>query len=243
MYPELFSVGGITIYTYGVCVAVGFFVAMQYVIKYSINTGITKNQLYDFLFYVIISGIMGARLLYVIINLDYFLSKPLEVVQLWKGGLVYYGGFIGAVVVAFTYLRSKKISMPKIVDVFAPALALGHFFGRIGCFFSGCCYGKECDSFFAIHNKYPTQIFEAFCNLIIFFVLHQVNKKEHKPGLTFLLYLIIYPIIRFIIEFFRGDDRGRFILGLSVGQAISIGIMIISILILIFMYKEKYEKK
>lgn len=243
MYPELFTVGSITIYTYGVCVALGFFIAMQYVIKYSINTGATKNQLYDFFFYIILAGIIGARLLYVLIEFKYFISNPLEIFQLWKGGLVYYGGFIGAVVVAFIYLKLKKISMPKILDAFVPALALGHFFGRIGCFFSGCCYGKECDLVFAINNRYPTQIFEAFCNLIIFFVLHQFNKKEHKPGLTFLLYLIMYPGIRFIIEFFRGDDRGGFILGLSVGQVISIGIMIISMLIIMFKYKDKYEKK
>lgn len=243
MYPELFTVGGITIYTYGVCVALGFFIAIQYAIKYSVNTGATKNQLYDLFFYIILAGIIGARLLYVLIEFKYFISNPLEIFQLWKGGLVYYGGFIGAVVVAFIYLKFKKISMPKILDVFVPALALGHFFGRIGCFFSGCCYGRECDLAFAINNRYPTQLFEAFCNLIIFFVLHQFNKKEHKPGLTFLLYLIVYPGMRFIIEFFRGDDRGVFILGLSVGQVTSIGIIIVSILIIIFKYRNQYEKK
>jgi phosphatidylglycerol:prolipoprotein diacylglycerol transferase len=133
--------------------------------------------------------------------------------------------------------------MPKIADIFAPAVALGHFFGRIGCFFSGCCYGRECDCFIAINNKYPTQLFEAFCNLAIFFILHKFNKREHNPGLTFLLYLIIYPAVRFTIEFFRGDDRGMFILGLSVGQIISLVIMAAAILIVIFKYGYKRENK
>lgn len=243
MYPQLFSIGGFTIYTYGVCIAVGFFVAMQYIIKHSVNTGITKNQAYDFLFYIIIAGIAGARLMYVLINFKYFLAHPLESVQLWKGGLVYYGGFVAAVLFALAYLNFKKISMPKTADIFAPAVALGHFFGRIGCFFAGCCYGRECGWFIAINNKYPTQLFEAFSNLAIFFILHKFNKREHKPGLTFLLYLIIYPAVRFTIEFFRGDDRGLFILGLSVGQIMSLVIMAAAILIVIFKYGYKRENK
>ncbi len=243
MYPELFNFGSITIYTYGVCVALGFFFAMQYAIKYSLNTGASKNQLYDFFFYIILAGIIGARLLYIVINSGYFLANPLKTFQLWEGGLVYYGGFISSVTVGFIYLKLKKISIAKIADLVAPAVAIGHFFGRIGCFFSGCCYGKECDLFFAVNNRYPTQLFEAFVNLIIFFALHKFNKKEHKPGLTFLLYLIMYPGIRFIIEFFRGDDRGIFIIGLSLGQVISIGIIMISMIIIILKYKNKYEKK
>lgn len=243
MYPKLFSIGSFTVYTYGVFVAAGFFAAMQYITKYSYNIGFSKSHVYDFLFYIIIAGIVGARLLYVLINFGYFYSNPFETFKLWNGGLVYYGGFLTALLFAVIYLKNKKILMLAAADIFAPAVALGHFFGRIGCFFSGCCYGRDCDLFIALNNKYPTQLFEAFCNLAIFFILHKFNKKTHKPGLTFFLYLIIYPAVRFIIEFFRGDDRGMFIIGLSAGQLISIAIMIPAVLTVIFKYGCKYESK
>ncbi|MCR4663389.1 MAG: prolipoprotein diacylglyceryl transferase [Endomicrobiaceae bacterium] len=233
MYPELFSIGKITIYTYGVLVALGFFIGMQYIVKYSKDI-ITKQQVYDLLFYIILIGIIGARLFYVILDLPYYKSNPLEIFQVWKGGLVYYGGFISVLLFAFLYCKYKKINIVKLMDVFAPALALGHTFGRIGCFFSGCCYGKNTDCFLAISQKHPTQLYEAFGNLIIFFILHNSLKKSHKDGYIFVLYMLLYSILRFFVEFFRGDDRGMFLFGLSPAQNISIIIFVIAIIILFF---------
>lgn len=233
MYPELFSIGNITIYTYGVFVALGFFVGMQYTIKYS-NNIIKKQKLYDFLFYVILFGIIGARFFYILLNLPYYLSNPLEILQVWKGGLVYYGGFIAVLIFSFLYCRRKKINIVKLMDLFAPALALGHAFGRIGCFFSGCCYGKNSDCFFAVANRHPTQLYEAFGNLIIFFILHNLYKRSHQNGHVFVLYMLMYSVLRFSVEFFRGDDRGDFLFGLSPAQNISIVIFIVAIIILLF---------
>ena len=178
MYPELFSIGKVTIYTYGVLVALGFFAGMQYIVKYSKNV-ITKQQVYDFLFYVILIGIIGARLFYVLLELPYYKTNPLEIFQVWKGGLVYYGGFVAVLVFTFFYFRNKKVNVIKLMDVFAPALALGHLFGRIGCFFSGCCYGKNTDCFLAIAHKHPTQLYEALGNLIIFIILHKLLQQKH----------------------------------------------------------------
>ena len=240
MYPELFKVGNFTIYTYGLCIAVGFFAALQYVIARSKNIGISKNQIYDLFFYLILSGILGARIFYVLININYFIKNPIEIVQVYKGGLVYYGGFLSAVIFGVFYLYKKNISIKKILDLFSPALALGHVFGRIGCFFSGCCYGKETDFFLAINNRYPTQLFESFGNLIIFIVLNNCYKKKKIDGAVFILYLFLYSILRFFIEFLRGDERGFFILGLSIAQIISIFIFIIAFLICIRW--EKWKK-
>ena len=233
MYPELFSIGKFTIYTYGVLVAIGFFIGMQYIIKYSGNI-INKQSLYDFLFYIILIGIIGARLFYVLLDLPSYLSHPLEIIQVWKGGLVYYGGFLATLIFAFFYCKHKNFNIVKLADVFAPALALGHFFGRIGCFFSGCCYGKNTECFLSIAHKHPTQLYEAFGNLIIFFVLHKFLRKKHKDGHVFLLYMLMYSELRFFVELFRGDDRGSFIFGLSPAQNISILIFIIAIVILLF---------
>ncbi len=233
MYPELFSIGKFTIYTYGVLVAIGFFAGMQYIVKYSKDI-INKQQLYDFLFYVILIGIIGARIFYVFLEAPYYLSNPLEILQVWKGGLVYYGGFITVLIFAFLYCRYKKINIVKLMDVFAPALALGHTFGRIGCFFSGCCYGKNTDCFLSIAHRHPTQLYEACGNLIIFFILHTLLKKTHKDGRIFVLYMLLYSVLRFVVEFFRGDDRGAFFLGLSPAQNISIVIFVVAIIILLF---------
>ena len=115
MYPELFSIGNFTIYTYGVLVALGFFMGMQYIVKYSKNI-ITKQQVYDFLFYVILVGIIGARIFYVILDIPYYLSHPLEIIQVWKGGLVYYGGFVAVLIFAFFYCKHKKFNIVKLVD-------------------------------------------------------------------------------------------------------------------------------
>ena len=238
MYPKLFSIGNFTIYTYGVLVALGFFVGMQYIVKYSKNI-IGKQQVYDFLFYMILVGIVGARLFYVCLDIPYYLSKPLEIVQVWKGGLVYYGGFIAVLIFTFFYFRNKKVNVIKLMDVFAPALALGHLFGRIGCFFSGCCYGKNTDCFLAIAHKHPTQLYEALGNLIIFFILHTLLKKPHKDGYVFVLYMLLYSVLRFSVEFFRGDDRGIFIFSLSPAQNISIIIFMIAMTLIFNMYRNK----
>ena len=233
MYPELFTIFGITIYTYGLMVAVGFFTGMTYIIKHTSNIPVKKDQMYDFLFYLIIFSIIGARLLYVLVNIDFFIQHPADIIKVWQGGLVFYGGFITAILYAVWYCKYKKIDIKKLADVFAPALALGHAFGRIGCFFSGCCYGKETQCFISINNKYPTQIMEAVGNLIIFFVLHKLYKKSHKNGYIFLLYLVLYSVLRFLIEFLRGDDRGTFFLGLSPAQNISLVIFVIAVILLI----------
>lgn len=238
MYPELFSIGKFTIYTYGVLVALGFFVGMQYIVKYSKNI-ISKQQVYDFLFYMILVGIAGARLFYVCLDIPYYLSHPLETIQVWKGGLVYYGGFVAVLVFTFFYFRNKKVNVIKLMDIFAPALALGHLFGRIGCFFSGCCYGKNTDCFLAIAHKHPTQLYEALGNLIIFVILHKLLQQKHKDGYVFVLYMLLYSVLRFSVEFFRGDDRGIFIFSLSPAQNISIIIFMTAMTIIFIKYKNK----
>lgn len=232
MYPELFTIFGITVYSYGLLVAIGFFAGMTYITKYSDNIPVKKDQMYDFLFYLIVVSIIGARLLYVLVNIDSFIQHPLDVIKVWQGGLVFYGGFIAAVLYALIYCKYKKINIKRLADVFAPALALGHSFGRIGCLLSGCCYGKETHCLISVNNRYPTQIFEAAGNLIIFFILHKLYKKSHKDGHIFLLYLIFYSVLRFSIEFFRGDDRGSFFLGLSPAQNISIVILLVAVVLL-----------
>ncbi|OEG69536.1 hypothetical protein ATZ36_09000 [Candidatus Endomicrobiellum trichonymphae] len=144
------------------------------------------------------------------------------------------GGFIAVIIFAYVYAKRKKIHLLKLGDFFAPALALGHALGRIGCFFSGCCYGKESslpwsvvfinEHSLAVRGKplHPTQLYEAFANLLLFVFLHFYSKKEHKSGVSFAVYITGYAVLRFIIEFFRGDYRGVQYFGFSVSQIISV---------------------
>ncbi|MDR1195588.1 MAG: prolipoprotein diacylglyceryl transferase, partial [Endomicrobium sp.] len=234
MHPILFSFGGFTVYMYGFFVALGFFSAAWYVSKTVKSDIISQDNLYSLFLWAIIAAIAGARVLYVLTNLGDFIKAPLDIFKIWHGGLVFYGGFVAAVLYVVWHTKRKKIPLARLSDAIAPALGLGHFFGRIGCFFAGCCYGKACELPWAIvfnnadtlavkgAHLHPTQLYEAFGNLIIFVFLRSYDKKEHAAGKTFALYLIIYSILRFVIEFFRGDYRGSEFLGLSIAQTVSI---------------------
>lgn len=254
MHPELFTFGAFTVYTYGFFVAAGFFAATLYISKTTKSDIISQDNLYSLFLYTIIAAIAGARLLYVLTNLGDFIKAPLDIFKIWNGGLVYYGGFIAAVLYVVWFTKRRKISLARLSDSFAPALGLGHFFGRIGCFFAGCCYGKECafgwavtfnnPDTLAVHGVpiHPTQLYEASGNLLIFLFLHFYNKKEHAAGKTFAFYLIIYAALRFIVEFFRGDYRGNEFFGLSIAQNVSI-ILFAAGLIIIYKADKKWKKK
>lgn len=252
MHPILLNLGSFSVYTYGFFVALGFLAAIYYVLyilKKKKSEIISQDNFLTLCFYTIITAILGARLLYVIINLKEFASSPLSIFAIWEGGLVYYGGFILAILFVILYSHNKKIPVLKFADILVPAIALGHFFGRIGCFFAGCCFGKACDlPWSVVFNNpdslavkgvplHPVQLYESFANFILFIVLHIFNKKQHNAGMTFAFYLIGYALIRFVIEFFRGDFRGDYIIGLSISQVISAIIFLAGILIIYMVNK------
>jgi phosphatidylglycerol:prolipoprotein diacylglycerol transferase len=237
MYPILFSFCGIEIRGYGFFAAVAFVSAVVYVsqrIKKSNEQIMTVDQFYSFFAFLILFAIVGARVLYILTDIKYYISHPLKIFYIWEGGIVYYGGFIAGTIFTIFYAKFRKINILKFADILAPAIALGHFFGRIGCFFAGCCYGKSsnlpCAVVFSNPNTiairgvplHPAQLYEAFANIALFFYLNWLLKKENKDGKVFAVYLIVYSVIRFAVEFFRGDDRGIYFLGVSIGQIISI---------------------
>jgi phosphatidylglycerol:prolipoprotein diacylglycerol transferase len=188
----------------------------------------------------IICAVIGARAFFVIVE-GGIEGSFWNIFKIWEGGLVYYGGVIFCAVFVISYSFIKKIKLIKLLDLIAPGIALGHFFGRLGCFSAGCCYGKPAELPWAVEFSspdslaltniplHPTQIYEAICNIIIFVFLHIYSKKQSKDGRIIALYLILYPIARFIIEFWRFDYRGNPILGLSFSQFISIILLIIGI--------------
>ena len=245
MHPVLLKIGPIAIYTYGLFVALGVVAWMFISKKEAVALGQDEGPIMDLCFFIVLSSMVGARLFYVAVNPEMFLENPLEIFKIWNGGLVFYGGFITAVVVAILYLKKRRMPIWQTADALAPGLAAGHALGRVGCFFAGCCYGKTCDLPWAITfsdsqslaplgiSLHPTQLYEVLNNLVIFILLWLFRRRKTFDGQVFWLYLLMYGITRAVLEIFRGDPRGLFFNGnLSVSQIIGIAMAVLAMAML-----------
>ncbi len=252
MHPLLFEIYGFQVHFYGLFVALGFFAAIYLAAYLSEKDNFSKDLIFDISFYLLISAVIGARLMYVIVEYKFYLKNPLNILKIWEGGLVYYGGFIAAVGAGLLYkLKHKDLNILKLGDILLTVLPLGQAIGRIGCLFAGCCYGKPCSLPWAVKftspmslapiNVYlhPTQIYHMIANFLIFLILLYVLKKGRTfYGQVVCLYGILYSIGRFVVECFRGDPRGM--LGfISTSQAVSIVVFTISIIAFIYIKKRK----
>ena len=225
MYPSLLTVGTFTIHTYGVCIALGALLGILLISREARHQGYNQQQILDLAFYLLIAAIIGSRVFYIVLNVNYYLDHPLEIVMIWRGGLVFYGGFIFAFVTCFFYLKKQQLPFLKTCDILAPGLALGEAFGRIGCFFAGCCYGTSTNLPWAVifnHSQslakigvplHPTQLYASLKALIVFAVLMSFRKFKKGDGQIIWLYSLLYALGRLIIEPFRGDERGLMIFG------------------------------
>lgn len=234
MYPIVLELGPVTLYSYGLCMVVAFLAAIGLSVKASRKLApetqvLSREQILDFACVSLLGGIVGGRFFFVVLNWDFFIHAPLEVAAIWHGGLVWYGGFLGGVAAGWLYVRSKQLSMLRAADFFIPAVALGHAIGRFGCFLNGCCYGRPTDAWCGIlfpgHHTpvIPTQLLEMAGLIALFGILHKLQRPKmlERPGRLFSLYLIGYALLRFFMEFLRGDQEvwGP---GLTLQQLISI---------------------
>ncbi|MCG3146725.1 MAG: Prolipoprotein diacylglyceryl transferase [Verrucomicrobiae bacterium] len=210
MHPVLFKLGSLEIHTYGVLVAAGFLAGITLAQYRARRAGIAAEHIGDLGVWLIVAAMVGAKLFHILFFWDDFSRSWQETG--WaslRAGFVFFGGFVGATLTGILYARLKKIPLWRLADVFAPALALGHAFGRLGCFFEGCCYGKACSLPWAVHLPghgapvHPTQLYEVTGNFAIFVGLSLYRK--HFEGEIWWLYVLSYGTLRFIIEFFRGD--------------------------------------
>ena len=251
MYPRLFELGPITVYTYGVLLAAAYLLGLQVARIRARKRGLDPNRVLDLGIYIIISALIGAKLLLLITDFKTFTSDPRELLTLARSGGVFYGGLILAVAVALWYIRKIGLPLWTTCDVFAPGIALGHVVGRFGCLFAGCCFGKPTtrpwgitftDPFAAANvgtplgvPLHPTQLYEAGAEFIILvFLLATERKGRAYPGRTFWLYMLLYAISRFIIEFYRGDERGA--VGMfSTSQFISIVLAPLAVGMLVYL--------
>jgi phosphatidylglycerol---prolipoprotein diacylglyceryl transferase len=256
MHPILFTFGSFSLYTYGLFLALGFMAAVWFSKRNARFYDIKPDDISDLFFVVMVCGILGARLLYVLINIEEFQSNLLDIVKIWKGGLVFFGGFIGGVAGSVVLIRMKKLSFFKTADSISPGVALGHAIGRLGCFFAGCCYGRQCDLPFAVKFTHPdslaplhmflhpTQIYMAASNLALFFVLVWIQKHKRFHGMVFLSYVMIYSVFRFIIEFFRGDFRGDFFFDFfSMSQGIGVVVFFIALAVMVKLVRSSHADR
>jgi len=249
MHPILFEVGNWPVYSYGVLLALAYLAALQLAVVRARRIGIDGSKIMDLGIYLIIAALVGAKLMLIVVDLKYFIAQPREILSLVRAGGVFYGGLIAALLVAVWLVRRYNLSLWTTADLFAPGIALGHVIGRFGCLMAGCCYGRPTSVPWAITFTnpeaaanvgtplgvplHPTQLYDAGAELAILLVLLFTERKGKTfAGRTFWLYVLLYGISRFVIEFFRGDDRG-IILGVSTSQFVSLIMVPIAIIMMV----------
>jgi phosphatidylglycerol:prolipoprotein diacylglycerol transferase len=250
MVPILFRLGGFTVNAYGFFIAVGFIVGFVIAIRTARAKGIPFERVVDLFFYTLLSSILGSRILFVLTEFDFFLRHPSKILNLWEGGLVFYGGLLCAIAVAVAYMKWHRLPFWKWADLFSPPVALGLFLGRIGCFFAGCCYGTETslpwavvftnpDSLARLNVPlHPTQLYDAANGLVLFVILVWMEKRKAFDGQVFGCFVFLYSATRFFIEMVRGDPRGSFLgSALSTSQGIGMGLAIASLFMLFYLKK------
>lgn len=232
-----FHFGNFTIYWYGVFVAVGFLAGLWTASRRALRSGISGERIVDLGPWLILGTLVGARLLYVVSYWEKdFAGRPIwEIFMIRHGGLVFYGGLIGASLAYIFYARAKGLPLWKVADILAPSIALGYFFGRFGCLMNGCCYGRACELPWAIHypighetrgeGVHPTQVYDSLLNLALYAGLVWVYRRKKFDGQVFAAYLIGYAMLRAFVESFRGDYSTYYLRDrLTPAQLVSIGI-------------------
>lgn len=243
MHPELLHIGPLTIYTYGLMMATGFLVCyliLQHELK---KRGESLDLASNIVFWAAIGGILGAKIFFIIDYWSEFVADPVGMI--FSGsGLVFHGGLIGGTLAVILLLRHSKKEIGPYADLIAPLLLIGQGFGRIGCFFAGCCHGKACTLPWAVTFPYasppadypvhPTQLYEAFYNFIIYFVIVKfIRPRLKRNWMTFAVYLLFAGGERFLIEFIRVNPR--IALGLTSAQFTSLGLFLTGLVMLLWL--------
>jgi phosphatidylglycerol:prolipoprotein diacylglycerol transferase len=227
MHPILFEVGDWPVYSYGVLLAIAYLAALQFAVVRARRVGLDGTRIMDLGIYLIIAALVGAKLMLVAVDFDYFRRQPRELLSLVRAGGVFYGGLLAALGAAIVLVRRYALPLWTTADLFAPGIALGHVIGRFGCLLAGCCYGKPTHVPWAVTFTspdaqlnvgtpldvplHPTQLYDAGAELVILALLLATERRGRPfAGRTFWLYMLLYGVSRFVIEFYRGDDRGMF---------------------------------
>lgn len=248
MHPELLRIGSFVLPTYGVLLAAGFLAALQLLRHRVPRFGITPDAASDVALWLLIGGLVGAKLLLVIVEWPRYVTSLGALMELARSAGVFYGGLLGAIVTLVVLIRKHRIPIFDFLDAASPCVALGQAIGRLGCLSAGCCWGRECHLPWAITFTdpaaeqnvgvplhvplHPTQLYEAI-GLTIFLALLLRFEKNRFSGQTFGWYLVGAAVLRGAVEIFRGDPRGSVADVLSTSQFIAIGMLAAGIGVLV----------
>lgn len=249
MYNDLFSIGSFTVHGYGVMIAIGILTALFIGERRAKNRGLNPDEIYYMTFLCAITGFAGAKILYCIVELKDFLENPGKLLS--QNGFVVYGGIIAGTLAAYIWCKVRRLTFVDYFDVVLPSVAVAQGFGRIGCFLAGCCYGRETDAWYGItftHSDFapnnvkliPTQLISSVGMFAIAAILIYYARQPRRQGRVGALYLVLYSIGRFLVEFLRNDHRGA-IGNLSTSQFISLFILVIGIVIFVKAKPRKQE--
>jgi phosphatidylglycerol:prolipoprotein diacylglycerol transferase len=250
MHPILFEAGGLIIYAYGVLLAAAYLLGLQFALQRARARGLDPQRVMDLGIWIIVAALVGAKLLLLVVDFRQYAAAPTDLLGLARSGGVFYGGLIAAVVVALVYLRRHTLPLWTTADVFAPGIALGHVVGRLGCFLAGCCFGTPSTLPWAVTFRapaaaanvgtplgiplHPTQLYEAGAEALILVLLLRLERRGRAfAGRTFWSYMLLYAVSRFVIEFYRGDNRGSLFDLVSTSQAVSLLLVPLSIVMLL----------
>jgi phosphatidylglycerol---prolipoprotein diacylglyceryl transferase len=264
MYPEIFRIGNFPVNTYGVLLALAFLAALLTAARLAARDGLPRERVYDLGLWMLLAAIIGSKVLMLFTEPEYR-EDPLRLISLdfLRSGGVFYGGFVAAVLAGYFLIRRYQLPWWKTADAFAPGIALGNAIGRQGCFAAGCCWGKPTEMPWGVQfteaghevtgvplgvHLHPTQLYESFGALLVFFFLLWLHKRKRFSGQVILFYAVLYAVMRFTIEFFRDDPRGDILglttlTGLSTSQMLSLIIGITGLVFLILRWRRAAEEK
>lgn len=254
MFPILFSIGSFPVHSYGLLIAIGFLLAVFVIRSEAKRIGWNTELLVDWCFMVLLVGFIGARVVFILTRWSYFAENPIEALYVWEGGLVFYGGPLFVVPWAVFFAKRHRLSLAKLSDISVPGVVIAHAFGRLGCLASGCCYGHPTGRNWGVKLfselvdpnlrgvfLHPTQLYESGALFILFFLLWFLRTRTRFNGQLGLTYFLFYPVIRSIIEVFRGDTIRGFVIDgvLSTSQFISILVFTVAL----FFYLRETRRK
>lgn len=244
MYPNIHLAEGLDIPSFFLVISLVISAGLFWIVRRCDHYLLPKKNVLDLSLLLMMSALFGARVFHVVYeNFDYYQQNPVRIFYIWEGGFVFYGGMILAFIAALTYL--KLIRAPQkgaYFDAFAPVLSFAYGFGRLGCFFAGCCYGEQCSYPWAVDGRHPTQLYALLWEVGTIMLLLGLEKIEFKKrpkllshsGDLFILWLILHSVGRILMETYREDFRGEQFMGLSISTVFSFALLIISVAALLF---------
>jgi phosphatidylglycerol:prolipoprotein diacylglycerol transferase len=263
MHPILFRIGNFPINTYGLFLAVAFLAAIFITVRLAARDGLPKEKIYDLCLWLLLSSLIGSKLLMLLTEPEYR-QHPLLLFSLdfLRSGGVFYGGLLGAIIAGYVMMRRWKLPWWKTADACAPGIALGNVFGRLGCFFAGCCWGKPTTLPWGVSfppegheitgvplgvHLHPTQLYESLSMVLVFLFLLWLHKRKKFSGQVILAYAMIYSTVRFLIEFVRDDPRGDILglttlTGLSTSQLIGIVVGVGALVLFVARWRRANER-